>query len=56
LRAFFDWVLSLGKPLAVGLVALALGLALAGYASVHLAWRIYVILAWRRRRARRTGA
>ncbi len=56
LRAFFDWVLSLGKPLAVGLVALALGLAVAGYASVQLAWRIYVILAWRRRRSRRTRA
>ncbi|MGB7542635.1 MAG: DUF2062 domain-containing protein [Burkholderiales bacterium] len=56
MRAFFDWVLSLGKPLAVGLVALALGLALAGYASVLLAWRIYVILAWRRRRARRKRA
>jgi uncharacterized protein (DUF2062 family) len=56
MREIFDWVLSLGKPLAVGLVALALGLALAGYASVQLAWRIYVILAWRRRRARRTRA
>ncbi len=54
--ASFDWVLSLGKPLAVGLVALALGLALVGYVSVQLAWRLRVILAWRRRRARRARA
>jgi len=56
MRAFFDWVLSLGKPLAVGLAALALGLALAAYVFVQLAWRIYVILAWRRRQARRVRA
>ena len=52
-QAFFDWLLSLGKPLAVGLVALAVGLAVAGYVFVQLAWRAYVILAWRRRRRRR---
>lgn len=44
-RAMLDWMLSLGKPLAVGLVALALTLALAGYAAVQLAWRAYVVLA-----------
>ncbi|MEO8717936.1 MAG: DUF2062 domain-containing protein [Burkholderiales bacterium] len=48
-----DWSLALGKPLAVGLVALALTLALLGYVGVQLAWRIYVILAWRARRAKR---
>ena len=47
------WTLSLGKPLAVGLVALALTLAAAGYFAVQLAWRAYVILAWRSRRDRR---
>jgi hypothetical protein len=48
------WSLSLGKPLAVGLVALACTLAALGYFSVHLAWRCYVVLAWRaRRHARR---
>ena len=56
LHAFIDWTLALGKPLAVGLVALALGLALAGYIFVHLAWRIHVIAAWRRRKAKRSRA
>ncbi len=53
LRALFEWSLSLGKPLAVGLVALAVGLAIAGYVVVQLAWRAHVVLAWRRRRRRR---
>jgi uncharacterized protein (DUF2062 family) len=47
------WSLSLGKPLAVGLVALALTLATAGYFAVQIAWRAYVIIAWRRRALRR---
>ena len=53
LRALFEWSLSLGKPLAVGLVALAVGLAVAGYVVVQLAWRAHVVLAWRRRQRRR---
>ena len=53
IQAYFDWVLSLGKPLAIGLLILAVGLAAAGYLIVRLAWRAYVILAWRRRRRRR---
>ena len=53
LRALFEWALSLGKPLAMGLVVLAVGLAIAGYVIVHLAWRAHVVLAWRRRKARR---
>src|SRR6266852_9913000 len=52
LGASLEWMLSLGKPLAVGLVALAVGLAIAGYVVVQLAWRAHVILAWRRRRRR----
>jgi len=48
-----DWALALGKPLAVGLVALALTLAVLGYAGVQLGWRAYVRLAWRARRKRR---
>ena len=35
----------------VGLVALALTLAAAGYFAVQFAWRAYVILAWRARRS-----
>lgn len=48
------WALSLGRPLAIGLVVLALALAFIGYFAVQLGWRAYVVLAWRERaRARR---
>ena len=50
------WMVSLGKPLAVGLFALALTLAAVGYFAVRAAWRIHVILAWRARRMRRESA
>ncbi len=49
-----DWALALGKPLAVGLVALGLTLALLGYLLVQLGWRAYVMLAWRARRVKRS--
>jgi uncharacterized protein (DUF2062 family) len=49
----FDWTLALGKPLAVGLVALGLTLAALGYVAVQLGWRAYVVLAWRRRQRER---
>lgn len=52
-RALALWAVDLGKPLAVGLVALALTLAAAGYFAVQLAWRAHVAYAWRARRARR---
>lgn len=55
LRAFFEWTLSLGEPLAVGLVVLAVVLAIAGYVVVQLAWRAYLVVAWRRRRRRRAA-
>lgn len=48
-----DWSLALGKPLFIGLVALGLTLAALGYLTVQLGWRAYVMLAWRRRKARR---
>jgi len=53
LLRLFDWTLALGKPLLVGLVALGLTLAFLGYVAVQVAWRGYVMLAWRRRRQRR---
>ena len=53
-HALMYWAFALGKPLAVGLVALALTLAAVGYFAVRFAWRAYVILAWRARRKRRT--
>jgi uncharacterized protein len=55
MRAMAHWMMSLGKPLAVGLVVLASLLAVLGYACVDLAWRAHVIRAWRRRRALRAG-
>jgi uncharacterized protein (DUF2062 family) len=54
-QAFAHWAIALGKPLAVGLVALALTLAALGYAAVRIGWRIYVVLAWRRRAAKRSA-
>ena len=49
--ALLDWELlaSLGKPLAMGLLALALALSVLGYAAVQIGWRLYVIAAWKRR-------
>jgi uncharacterized protein len=49
LAAFGEWMLSLGKPLGIGLIALAVGLAALGYVLVQAGWRAHVILAWRRR-------
>jgi uncharacterized protein (DUF2062 family) len=54
LAAFLGWVMSMGTPLAVGLVALALGLAALGYACVQIGWRAHVIRAWRKRRELRS--
>jgi uncharacterized protein (DUF2062 family) len=48
-EAFARWALSMGTPLAVGLLALALMLAALGYACVQIGWRAHVIHAWRRR-------
>jgi uncharacterized protein (DUF2062 family) len=51
-HALIDWMIGLGTPLAVGLVLLASGLAVAGYLAVRVAWRFYLIRAWRLRRQR----
>jgi uncharacterized protein len=53
LREFGAWTMALGKPLAVGLLALAATLAAFGYFAMELAWRAYVILAWRSRAKKR---
>ena len=49
-----DWMLSLGRPLAIGLAALALTLAAAGWIAAQLGWRAYVVLKWRARRRLRS--
>lgn len=51
--ATIDWMISLGKPLAVGLPLLAITLAALGYVLVDQAWRIHVRLTWQRRGKRR---
>ena len=48
-----DTLLALGKPLVVGLLALASTLAVLGYVAVRLAWRAWVVAAWRARAQRR---
>ena len=53
MQALGEWMVSLGKPLALGLVALGLTLALLGYIAVQLAWRALVVSAWRARARRR---
>jgi uncharacterized protein len=47
--ALLHWMAQLGKPLAVGLVLLALTLAAIGWVAVRLAWRWHAVWAWRRR-------
>jgi len=51
--SFQELILALGQPLAIGLVALACTLAAAGYVAVRLAWRAWVVAAWRARARRR---
>ena len=51
--AVVHWFATMGKPFAIGLVLLAMMLAVAGYLLVLVAWRAHVMLAWRRRRLSR---
>jgi uncharacterized protein (DUF2062 family) len=53
LPALGQWMVSLGKPLAVGLVLLATTLAALGWIVVRVGWRWHVVRAWRRRAAAR---
>jgi uncharacterized protein (DUF2062 family) len=56
LPAIGEWMVQLGKPLAAGLVLLATTLAVLGWATVRIAWRIHVVRQWRRRAQRRERA
>jgi len=51
--ALIDWMWQLGTPLAIGLPLLATLLAVCGYFVVRLAWRVYLVRAWRQRRSSR---
>lgn len=50
--ALVDWMMSLGKPLLMGIFLLALLLAVIGYFGVRAAWRLYTIYKWRKRAKR----
>ncbi|CAL94128.1 DUF2062 domain-containing protein [Azoarcus olearius] len=53
ISALGDWMVALGKPLALGLVLLAAILSVAGYMGVKAGWRWWLIRHWRRRATRR---
>jgi uncharacterized protein (DUF2062 family) len=49
------WFAALGKPFALGLPMLALTLALLGYITVRVLWRMAVMWEWHQRAAKRAG-
>ena len=49
----FDWLISVGKPLLIGIPLLALTLAAIGYFVTDWAWRAGVYWQWRQRRRQR---
>ena len=56
--ALGDWLMSMGKPLAVGLPLFGVALAIAGYFAVRGGWRLWVLWEWRKRarlRSRQPG-
>lgn len=56
LTAFAQWMLSLGAPLALGLVAMASILGASGYIFVRLVWSVYLRIVWGvRKRQHRTA-
>ncbi len=54
-QAWWHWLQGLGQPLLLGLPVLALGLALLGYVSVGVLWRLAVVWLWYRRQQRRAA-
>jgi hypothetical protein len=55
MQALAHWMAGLGQPLVAGLILLATLLAFTGYALMRLAYRIYLVRAWRHRAQRRPG-
>jgi len=47
------WLLSMGKPLLIGVPLLAIALSLLGYLAVRISWRVMVQLRWQYRRKSR---
>lgn len=54
--ALFHWLAAMGKPFLLGLFLLALILAVSGYLLVIAAWRVHVMLSWKKRRRMRSFA
>jgi uncharacterized protein len=50
---WMDRLATVGMPLAVGLITLAVSLSVLIYFAVHWTWRIRILRAWRRRQERR---
>lgn len=48
----WTWLMSLGKPLLIGLPLLAVGLSVIGYVAVRVCWRLFVVWKWHRRHIR----
>lgn len=53
-QAMQTWMLAAAQPLGIGLIVLAIGLAILGYFAAQAAWRLYLIVAWRRRKTLRS--
>lgn len=55
LALWVDRLATVGAPLATGLLTLAVCLSVLIYFAVHWAWRLHIVRAWQRRKARRRG-
>ena len=53
LALWIDRVTTVGAPLALGLLTLAVSLSVLIYFAVHWAWRMRIVRAWKRRKAAR---
>ncbi|MBW8457073.1 MAG: DUF2062 domain-containing protein [Thiobacillus sp.] len=53
LALWMDRLHTVGPPLALGLLTLAVSLSVLIYFAVHWAWRLRIVRAWQRRKARR---
>lgn len=54
LALWMDRLYTVGPPLALGLLTLAASLSVLIYFAVHWTWRLRIVRAWQRRKARRS--
>jgi uncharacterized protein len=55
LALWVDRLATIGAPLALGLLTLAASLSVLIYFAVHWTWRLRIVRAWQRRKARQRG-